>query len=165
MLIALIVIGVLAAIIVPSWMRFVEVQKVNKAQGRAYWSLTEAKNTAKQEKRKAEVCFKIIDDKLHYSTHRWLKKRVAGRTVACAGANWNAFKPVPDVIVDPRNTTFYYNRRQEVWRMQFNMYGVSNGRLGKITFTTSDGKHKRCVIVSTLLGAMRSSSGKGCGKK
>jgi hypothetical protein len=40
--------------------------------------------------------------------------------------------------------------------MQFNHYGEVNGQLGRITLSTIDqADTKRCVMISTLLGAMR----------
>lgn len=48
-----------------------------------------------------------------------------------------------------------------VYRVQFNHLGAVNGQLGRVTLSSKNsGRTKRCVIVSTLLGAIRTGSDK-----
>jgi hypothetical protein len=52
----------------------------------------------------------------------------------------------------------------DIYRVQFKSQGNPNGlgEMGRITLGTRSGDRKKCVIISTLLGAMRLAENSGC---
>jgi hypothetical protein len=90
-------------------------------------------------------------------------------------ADWNSLpwenfdagvKIVESTEAEPRTTFTKLTAvpRPNVYRVQFKSSGVPNGlgEMGRITFKTNSGDRKKCVIVSTLLGAIRVDENSGC---
>lgn len=140
-LVIIVIIGILAALAIPSWLSFVTRQRVGSANGRVLQILMAAKSQATTDKIDWQVSFRPTPDGFEYSLH----------PTESNPAHWEA---IDGVFLDPQNTTFYRNRTTGIYRMQFDWTGTANGQLGRITLVS--GNHSRCVIVSTLLGAMRS---------
>ncbi|MBD2308764.1 type II secretion system protein [Chroococcidiopsis sp. FACHB-1243] len=158
-LLVTVIIGILAAIMVPSWVAFINTRQLNAAQEKLYLALREAQNNAKRDKVTWQVSFRENNSTVQWAVHP------ASATVA--SLSWQKLEPVIRIVdttinsSDPDVTTFKYDSTNSLWKTQFNYKG--NGQIGKITLATRNGgQAKRCVFVSTLLGAMRTAQDGDC---
>jgi len=146
LLVVLLIISILAAIGIPRWLSLLDNTRVKTAQSTLYSAMLSAKTKATQQKIIYQVSFREQNGVAQWAVHP-----------AIANSN-DAFWQSLDasVQIDPDETTFYQYRSTGVWRMQFNHKGHANGRLGRVTVSLRNGEgKKRCVFVSTLLGALR----------
>lgn len=160
-LIVIFMMGVLAAIATPSWLAFIEARRLSVAQDQVYRVLREAQSHAKREKMTWQASFRESDHVVQWAIHP------ANATPTTA--NWQSMDSairIVDTAInsrDPHDTTLYFDRFHSLWRIQFNYKGHPNGQLGKITLSTHSGSHaKRCAIISTLIGAMRTAQDEYC---
>ncbi|EAW45827.1 type II secretion system protein [Nodularia spumigena CS-584] len=143
----ILMIGILSAIAVPSWLGFVQTQSLNAGQSQVYSAMRQAQRQAKKEKLTFQASFREQNGIVQWAVHR--------DTVNPSDANWNNLNS--NICLDPETTLQLSNG---VRRIKFDYTGnVKQPPLGRITLstlsTTCGGKVKRCVIVSTILGAMR----------
>lgn len=148
-LIVISMIGILSAIAIPSWLTFLNVLRLNTAQAQIYRAIREAQRQATQEKLIWQVSFREVDDVVQWAVHP--------ATVDPANANWHNLEP--SVRLDTETTL---QRSNGIRRTQFDYKGnvilnpTQSLALGQITLSSRNGgKAKRCVVVSTMLGAMR----------
>lgn len=146
-LIVVLIIAVLAAIGIPSWLNLLNNTRLNSAQNEIYGALLDARSKATQQKITYQASFREVGDVAQWAVHP-----VSVTPTEQHWQNINSF-----VTIDESKTTLYQYSTNGVWRMQFNYRGNSNGRLGRVTvrLRNSDSNKQRCVFVSTLLGAMR----------
>ncbi|MGQ4647667.1 prepilin-type N-terminal cleavage/methylation domain-containing protein [Lyngbya aestuarii] len=151
--------GILSAIATPSWLGFVDRQRLNSAQDQVYWAMQEAKSKAKLQKITWQASFREIDGVVQWAVHP-----ARSQEFIPIGVNWNPLGT--NISIDKEKnkkakyeTTFDSPGKKTItgpWRVQFNFHGNTNGQLGTMTLRT---KHtddvKRCVIVSTLIGTIR----------
>ncbi|MBE9201547.1 MULTISPECIES: type II secretion system protein [unclassified Nodularia (in: cyanobacteria)] len=137
-------IGTLSAIAAPTWLSFVQTQRLNTSQGQVYRAMRQAQSQAKKERLTWQASFREQNSIVQWAVHPG--------TVNPSDANWNDLNS--NVCLDPETTLQESNG---VRRIQFDYRGnVRQPPLGRITLSTKcGGKVKRCVIVSTILGAMR----------
>jgi prepilin-type N-terminal cleavage/methylation domain-containing protein len=150
-------IGILAAIALPSWLAFLNRQRANLAQTTALTLLRDAQANAKRERINWQACFWDDGTQVLAVVHR------AGSGV-CQTTN-----AAPLIQKDSKAIGFTSTFVEDASgsgkrRVQFKYDGSVNGQLGKITFTPRNNptNSQRCVVVSTLLGAMRSDKDSGC---
>ncbi|MCT7975189.1 pilus assembly FimT family protein [Laspinema olomoucense] len=155
LLIVLVVVGILAGMFIPNWLRFLRRLEVLTARDNAYQVLLSAKQQARQTKLVTEVCFKQDGKRIVYSSHYRIPTR------SCSNESWEELKG-KNVEIDITNTTFFYVPSEMAYRIQFNHLGTTNGRLGRITFSDAKGENHYCTFVSTLLGAQRKTEGQRC---
>lgn len=159
-LVVLVLIGVLASIAAPVWLSFIDNQRLAQAQDGAFRALREGQAKGRQRKRVWEVCFRDRNNQVEYSVH----PRVGAG--GCDNASWQSLlaeaSGAAGVAIDSANTTLA--RKGEVYRMQFQDNGWSNGQLGRITFQLRGRNDARrsCTFVSTLLGALRVDQNNDC---
>ncbi|MCT7993926.1 pilus assembly FimT family protein [Laspinema olomoucense] len=146
-LMVVLIIGILAAIGVPSWLNWLHTTRINAAQNEIYGALLEAKSKATQQKITYQASFRQGNDLAQWAVHP-----ASVDPTEHYWQNLNSF-----VKIDESKTTLYQYSSNGVWRMQFNHKGNSNGRIGRVTvrLRNSNSNKQRCVFVSTLLGAMR----------
>lgn len=145
------IIGILAAIAAPAWLGFINNERLRTSNNRIYQVIKIARSNAMRDKSTWQASFQQEQDK----TAKWA---VHPATVDPQTANWENLNP--SVQIDDETTLYQYPPSKypstNIWRMQFNYKGNTNGQLGRITLSLrSGGTAKRCVFVSTLLGAMR----------
>ncbi|MEP0816838.1 MULTISPECIES: type II secretion system protein [Trichocoleus] len=144
LLVTVAMIGIVSAIAAPSWLAFINNQSLIATQDQVQRSLHDAKRSAKQNKATWQVSFRE-----HNGTGQWV---VHPRNVNTNTLSWRNFDS--RVSIDANETTFLESGG--VWRIQFNYRGHVNGQLGRLTLVLRQGgKAKRCVITSTLIGAIR----------
>lgn len=149
MIIVVSIIGMLAAIALPSWLGFMNIRRLNIAQGEVNQAMRQAQSQAKKEKVKYQASFRTQNNILQWAVHKESDLN---------NAVWNDLDD--NVQLDPNSTLELDNG---VRRVRFNDIGGVILPLGKITLSSkSGGTARRCVIVSTILGAMRTAKDKSC---
>ncbi|MEP0871637.1 GspH/FimT family pseudopilin [Trichocoleus desertorum AS-A10] len=123
---------------------FLNIQSLNAAQNEVYRALQEAKNNSVHQKLTWQVSFREQNEISQWAVHP--------QTVNSTLLKWHDLSS--KVQIDDAETTL--TQSSGVWRIQFNFKGNVNGQLGRLTLSSKDGgKAKRCVIASTLIGAIR----------
>jgi prepilin-type N-terminal cleavage/methylation domain-containing protein len=146
------IIGILAAIASPSWLQFINTRRLNTAQDQAYQAIRQAQSQAKKAKVSWQVSFRRQNNLVQWAVHP-INQPVADEF-------WNNLDSGVDI--DIGETTLAKNK-SDAYQVKFDYQGNVIPQLGKITLklfnssqeVTNTGIPKRCVIVSTLLGAMR----------
>ena len=169
--------GILSAIAAPAWSSFVERQQLNSAQNQVYRAMQDAKNNATRDKITWQVSFRQIrlneKDVVQWSIHPAESGKFIPFSVINNNALWHNLDP--NVLIDTiknnkgkYETSLTKQTTAGPWRVQYNYYGcpvsqvndecgqTSLTALGRITLRSKSGsKLRRCMITSTLLGAMR----------
>lgn len=149
MIIVVSIIGILAAIALPSWSGFMNIRQLNIAQNQVYQSMRQAQSQAKKEKVKYQASFRTQNNILQWAVHKESDLN---------NATWNDLHD--SVQLHPNSTLQLSNGVRQV---RFNDIGGVIPPLGKITLSSkSGGTAKHCVIVSTILGAMRTAKDNSC---
>ncbi|MBD2567235.1 pilus assembly FimT family protein [Anabaena lutea] len=140
----ILIIGVLSAIVAPGWLSFVNNRRLNIAQNVVYNAMRQAQSEAKKEKLTWQASFREQNGTVQWAVHP--------ANVNPLNANWNSLDS--NLRLDDETTLQLSNGVRQI---QFDYLGsVRKPPLGRITLSNkSGGKAKRCVFVSTILGAMR----------
>lgn len=153
MMTALLMIGILSAIAAPSWFALIKTQHLNIAQDQVYQAKRQAQSQAKKEKVKYQASFRTQNNILQWAVHEEKESDLNNPMI-----KWNDLDD--SVQLDPNSTLQLSNG---VRRVRFDDIGGVIPPLGKITLSSkSGGTAKRCVIVSTILGAMRTARDNSC---
>ncbi|MGI2906119.1 pilus assembly FimT family protein [Tolypothrix sp. VBCCA 56010] len=144
MLVVVVLIGILSAIALPSWLTFVNTRCLNVAQDEVYRAMRQAQSQAKKQKLTWQVSFREQNNIVQWAVHP--------ATLNASVANWNNLDS--NIRLDEETTLQQSNGIRQI---QFDYGGnVTQPPLGRITLSSKyGGKVKRCVYVSTILGAMR----------
>lgn len=143
------IIGILAAIAAPSFLGFQEKRKVETVQQMLYQAMRSAQRDAMQYRQEQQFSLRQQNDRLEWSSH---PRSVSPLQVT----HWEAL-PAGVVLADRDNTL---PEASNVHYVRFTFQGDVKFRLGTVTLTGANGgKVERCVIVSTLIGAMRKGEG------
>lgn len=151
--------GIVSAIAFPNWLAFVERQQLNSAQSKVYQAMQQAKSNATRDKVTWQASFRQVpvDGKevVQWSVHP--------ASITPSAESWHNLQANVR-LDDETNLPNSANGR----RVRFNYSGCPvyhlNDECGQTTILTKGritlssakgGKAKRCVIVSTLLGALR----------
>lgn len=160
-LVVIFVIGIIAAIAIPSWVNFLDTRRLNIAQDQLYQAMRDAQRNAKRDKSNWQASFRQNNGVAQWAVH-------AGNTTPTT-TDWQSLEPNIRIVAtridatDPNDTTFSFDTTNNFWRIVFNHKGNPNGQIGKITLSTRNNNQlKRCVIVSTLIGAMRTRKDSEC---
>ncbi len=142
LLVIVILIGLLAAIAAPSWLAFLNNQRLSTAQSQVFDVLRQAQTTAKLKRVDYQVSFR------QGSRAEWAMHPTT--LTDPASFSWNSLGE--SVQINPETTLLLSNG---IYRVRFDHYGEVKGNLGRVTLSVPNSQVKRCVVVSTLLGAMR----------
>jgi prepilin-type N-terminal cleavage/methylation domain-containing protein len=167
-LVVIAIAGILAAIAAPSWLAFINRQRLSTSYSTAYTAIRSAQSNAKRDKLMWQVSFRNTSN-----TAQWVVHPTPPSAMTAAywdSLPWQDFdanvKIVDNTEPQPRTTLTKLSvvPEPDIYRAQFNAKGQPNGlgEMGRITLTTKTGGRKVCVIISTLLGALRSASDDGC---
>ncbi len=165
MLVVIFMVGILSAIAIPSWVSFVNTRRLNVAQDQVYRAMRQAQSQATKEKLTWQVSFRNQNNIVQWAVHQAKAEQFIPEAVTTNDKLWNNLDS--NIRIDSETTL----RKQTVsgaWRVIFNYQGCpvynvgdecinkSLQALGQITIYSSyAGKVKRCVYISTILGAMR----------
>ncbi|MEH1998100.1 MAG: GspH/FimT family protein [Nostoc sp.] len=143
MLVVILLIGILATQGIPNWLAFVNTQHLNTARSEVHLAMRQAKSQATKEKLTWQASFREQNGIVQWAVHP--------ATVNPSAANWNNLHS--NVRLD--SETNFQPSLSTVQEVRFDYRGNAKD-LGRITLSSkSGGKAKRCVIVSTILGEMR----------
>ncbi|KJH72238.1 pilus assembly FimT family protein [Aliterella atlantica] len=143
-IVTIIIVGILSAIVAPSWLNFVEVRRLNIAQDQIYRSVREAQSQAKKEKLPWRISIREKDQIVQWAVHP--------ASLSLEKATWNDLNN--NIRIDPEPETTGQNQ-DGLWQTQFDYRGNVN-LLKQVTLSSkNNNKAKRCVVISTLLGAVR----------
>lgn len=137
--------AILAAIAAPSWLAYINTQRLNAARSEAASVLAQTKARAKQYHIHYEAGFRQQGQQAQWAIYP-----------ANADPLSQTWQNLPNGVklLEGGETTF--TKRNDIYRIQFNHQGEVNGQMGRVTFSAvSGGETKRCVIVSNLLGTVR----------
>ncbi|MES1022612.1 prepilin-type N-terminal cleavage/methylation domain-containing protein [Gloeocapsa sp. BRSZ] len=160
-LIVVFILGVLAAIAGPAWLEFVNARRLNIAQDQIYQTMRTAQNKAKQERQIWQASFRernrngVIN--LEWAVHPADIDVDNDNNDSNDLVSWNSFDPNIRF-----GTVTSLQSKNNVRFIQFNHKGHVNGLLRRITVSTENSNMKRCVFVSTLLGALRTAKDASC---
>ncbi len=144
-MVVVLIIGILAAIVAPGWVAFINRQSLRTANDRVYNALRRAQSEAKLNKETWQASFRNKDGVAQWAVHP--------EDIEPEDAKWNDLDS--RVQIDSDETTFYHSSSTGIWKMKFDYKGLPNS-FRRITLSLrSGGTAKRCVFMSTLLGAMR----------
>ncbi len=153
------IVGILSTIIAPSWLNFIARQDLNTAQDQVYRAMLEAKSNATKDKITWQASFREVNNIVQWTTHP-----ASSEEFIPSGLHWHELGENISIDKEKNNKGEYETTLDSPgtktitgpWRVQFNYHGNTNGQLGQITLISKNGgKTKRCVYVSTLIGAMR----------
>ncbi|WP_180267248.1 pilus assembly FimT family protein [Nostoc linckia] len=141
-LVIVVLIGLLAALGIPNWITFVATRQLNTAQSEVYYAMRQAQTQATKEKSTWQASFREQNGIVQWAVHP--------ATVSPSNANWNNLDG--NVRLDSETN---FEALTTVQQVRFDYRGNAKD-LGRITLSSkSGGKAKRCVIVSTIIGAIR----------
>jgi prepilin-type N-terminal cleavage/methylation domain-containing protein len=144
MIVAVSMIGIISAIAAPSWLAFINARYLNISQDQVYRAMREAQSQAKKEKLTYHASFREQNNIVQWAIHP--------ATIDASNAKWNDLDA--SVKLDQDESTLELSNG--VRRVPFDYMGSVKPPFGRITLLSKfGGKAKRCVIVSTILGAMR----------
>jgi type II secretory pathway pseudopilin PulG len=138
-------IGILSAIALPNWIAFVERQRLNTAQNQVYLALRSAQSEAKRTKVTWQTSIREHNGIVQWAIHP--------ATASHTTAHWNSL----DSSIQLDQETTFKLLSTGIRRVEFGFMGeVKTVPFGRFTLSSKKGgKIKRCVFVSTLLGALR----------
>lgn len=145
-LVAIAAIGILAAYAAPSWVAFIDTRRLSDASEKVHLALLRAKRQAQKTKTTWQFSLREKEDIVQWAVHP--------ETLDPNNANWNNLHS--NVVLD-EETTLLLRQSTNVRQIQFDYRGtVKKPPLGRITLSSKyGGKAKRCVYISTILGAIR----------
>ncbi len=169
LLVVMVMIGILAAIAAPSWLGFVNNQRLNSAQNQAFSTLKLAQSNAKRTQSMWQATFRNMPNVSQYAVHPTPPSSM--NAAYWNNLPWQNFDEGVRIVesneIEPKTTFTKLTAVPvpDVYRVEFKAQGNPNGlgELGRITFVgRSGGDRKKCVIISTLLGAIRTAENTGC---
>ncbi|MBV8885594.1 MAG: type II secretion system protein [Chroococcidiopsidaceae cyanobacterium CP_BM_RX_35] len=154
-LIVVLIIGILSAITIPSWLSFLNILRLNSAQEQVYLAMREAQSNAIRDKLTWQASFREIVDQNGEDLIQWA---IHSASVNPTTANWHNLEA--GIHLDDETTLQKFagvSRVQFDYRGHVVLYQSANLWLGRLTLSIPDGSAvKRCIVVSTYLGALRS---------
>lgn len=163
MLVVVTIVGVLAAIAVPNWLGFINRQQLNTANNQIYQAMRQAQSRASQQREAWQVSIRQQGDTVQWVVHKTSVSPPWGQSEQSANS----------IQIDSVNPTRLTTGG--VSRMIFNFKGCpvwsSNDTCthaqslvpAQFTLTNTNASfNKRCVIVTTRLGAIATRSDEDC---
>jgi len=146
MLVAVVIVGIIAAIASPRWMRFLEERRLVSATDQIYSAVREAQSQSQYKGTSWRLSVRERSDLIELAVH--------SNATPAALAKWEAID-AKAIQIDGETT---FANSGGIYYVRFDSKGNVKYRLGRLTvsgrrFSTQ----KRCVIVSTLIGAVRQS--------
>ncbi|WP_414572282.1 Tfp pilus assembly protein FimT/FimU [Nostoc sp. CCY 9925] len=172
-LVIIVLIGILAALGIPNWMTFVATRQLNTAQNEVYYAMRQGQREAIKQKLAWQASFRIQDGVVQWTVHQAQTGQFISDAVKNNSNLWHNLESNVRIDEEENNkgkkeTTLRKQTSQQMWRVVFNYQGcpiyevgdecinTSLRTLGQITlYSQNAGKARRCVYVSTILGAIK----------
>jgi prepilin-type N-terminal cleavage/methylation domain-containing protein len=146
LIVTVLIISILFAMMAPGWAVLMNTQRLNAGQERVLQAMRDAQSHAKHNQIVWQASFQERNGVVQWAVHA-----VNATPIASA---WSSLDSA--IQLDAETTL---QQSGGVRRVQFDHEGHVNGQLGRLTLSNKNGgKAKRCVVVSTLLGAIRTGS-------
>lgn len=148
-LIAVVIMGLMAAIAAPSWFQLVQQRKINTSQDMVYQAMRATQADAMQQRHDRRFSIRDRNGRIEWASHpeTTLSSQAAAWTPLVEGV---VFAAIDNTMLSSGGT--YY--------VKFDMYGNVKAGLSTVTFSTGGSQQThRCVVVSTMIGAMRKGKG------
>jgi prepilin-type N-terminal cleavage/methylation domain-containing protein len=158
MLVVILMIAVMFAIASPSWIAFINNQRVSTARGQVFEVLRSAQAEAKRTKLSREVCFDNNNNDPRAATVQYTTS-----TTTCANRGISSWQSIGNL----KAGTIRLNTAPATGRVIFDTEGNLSPTSAAVGYTItirpkSAPNPRRCVIIRTLLGAMTEGSGNDC---
>ena len=178
------IIGILAAIAVPGWLGFISNKRLRTSNNRIYQVIFKARRKAMADKTAWQASFQETTNVIGQPVIKWAIHKAAIAPNNIPASTWEYLEPGIEIddkgkndkgkyettlrIVKPDTNTVTTDRTDPIYRALFNYKGCpvyfptdqctqtslqAKGRIA-IKLQNQD-KPKRCIIISTLLGAIR----------
>ena len=142
-LIIIVLVGVMAAMVSPSWFAYFHTWSLNDAHDRAYQTIQDAQSRARRDQVAWQASFRDMNGNLQWASHPV--------SLPPATATWNTFSS--STTIDGSSRLLQANG---IYQVQFDHNGNVHGQLGRLILTSRFNQaQKRCIMVSTLIGALR----------
>ena len=146
MLLVIFMVGVVAAIAAPGWLRLMEGNRLTVSRDKLYVGIRDAQTSAQRQRIAWQFSIRERDGSIEWATHP--------KSISPDAARWEALES-RSVRIDPETT---FASSANIRYVRFNERGDVEYRLGRVTLSSDRvSTVKRCVIVSTIIGAMRRS--------
>ncbi|MEL7069149.1 MAG: GspH/FimT family pseudopilin [Cyanobacteria bacterium J06581_3] len=146
LLVVIVLIGIIASIAVPGWLNFLEGNRLTVGQNQLYSAIREAQAKAQYRNTSWQFSLRERNGVVEWTTHP--------KSVAPVDTQWKALD-TSSLQIDPETTLAMAN---DIYYVRFDGDGNVEYRLGRATLSSDKAPNmKRCVIVSTIVGAMRKS--------
>lgn len=148
MLVVIIGMGILAAIAAPGWMGFIEKSRLNVGRDKLYLGMRKAQTEAQAQRTVQQFSLRERDGFVEWVVHPM--------NVLPDAAHWEQLD-AKSIHIDSETT---FVSTAGIYYVRFDEHGNPH-RLGRTTLSGSRvSKNKRCVVISTLIGAMRKAEDK-----
>lgn len=183
--VVVLMVAVLSAIAAPGWLGFVNRQRIYSLNDEVYRTIQNTQSEAKHKKLAHVVEFDGASDPPRFRVYPitvtakteqdqfWQPLSVSGsikeKQVKLVSNMEIQTSSDPDVKTDQPDD--FKNQYSKNWILVFNQYGEVVNKNGKtpvndvpftVTVSLPDGTSKRCVMVETLLGGMRTAENTNC---
>lgn len=157
-LVVTIIIGILAAIAGPSWLGFLQRQRLNTATNEVSQGLRRAQTRAKRERTTWQFTIQTTTDLVRWRVDA--ANNFSDPEDACSQTTgWNDLDS--RITLNDSQTTFN-SPDNNCWATRFNEKGRAASRPGRVTLSAENLNAQKCVFISTILGAMRQDQDDGC---
>ncbi len=147
-LVVIIGVGIVAAIAAPSWLSFIEGNRLTVARDELFLGIRDAQTKAHYQKTNWQFSLRERDGSLEWASHP--------KSVSLSAARW---KTLESRTLQIDGETTFDRTTEGVYYIQFDHGGnIQLRHLGRVTLSSRNVPQvKRCLIASTVIGAMRKS--------
>lgn len=147
MLVVVALIGIVGMLAMPRWLVFLDGNRLDTANGMLYSGIREAQIQAQAQSMVWQFSVRERHDSIEWATHP--------ASVSPVDAHWKESLESHSIYIDGETT---FANAGGVYYVRFDEDGNVQYRLGRITLSLKNNPTlKRCVIVSTVIGASRRS--------
>ncbi len=165
-LIVVALLAILAAIIAPGWLAMLNRQRLNMTQSTALAVMREAQANARREKRIWQACFRVANNRVQSLVQPVAADSSAeGFSCSASAPGWQTLigEDSDQIAIDTNAGYTNLSKRNDAYSVRFQHNQAVSGQLGKLSFmAVQGGASRRCVVVSTLLGALRTAADDQC---
>ncbi|NET29682.1 Tfp pilus assembly protein FimT/FimU [Okeania sp. SIO1I7] len=162
LVVIVLILGILSAIVAPGWNAFITRQRIRTVNSQVLQALQKAQSQAKLKKEEGNVEFNTTVDPPTVIVNS-IEQQLNANGEIKAGMVALVVKECETKDADGNCTSYKDDADDQI---QFNYLGAIDDPIQELPFavsvSTPDDGLKRCVIIQTLLGGMRTAEGADC---